>query len=121
MPILETDPALDDVVETITEVASSVGLAAYRVDQLDSSGRITDSIINGLKSAGHVVVDLTHARPNVYWEAGFCHGLGKLPVYIARKGTIPEFDVKDYPVIYYSNMKQLRQGLKKRLAKQLES
>src|SRR5581483_4444639 len=76
MPILETDPALDDVVETITEVASSVGLAAYRVDQLDSSGRITDSIIKGLKSAGHVVVDLTHARPNVYWEAGFCHGLG---------------------------------------------
>jgi hypothetical protein len=121
MPMLETDPALDDVVETITEVASSVGLAAYRVDQLDSSGRITDSIINGLKSAGHVVVDLTHARPNVYWEAGFCHGLGKLPVYIARKGTLPEFDVKDYPVIYYSNMKQLRQGLKKRLAKQLES
>lgn len=120
MPMLEADPALEDVLEAIREAAASVGLQAYRVDQLDSSGRITDSIINGLKSSGHVVVDLTHARPNVYWEAGFCHGLGKLPVYIARKGTNPEFDVKDYPVIYYSSMKQLRQGLVKRLAKQLE-
>lgn len=119
MPMLETDPALDDVVETIAQAASSVGLKAYRVDQLDSSGRITDSIVDGLKNSGHVV-DLTHARPNVYWEAGFCHGLGKLPIYIARKGTNPAFDVKDYPVIYYTNMKQLRQGLTKQLSKQLE-
>jgi hypothetical protein len=119
MPMLAADPALEDVVDAIKQSASSLGINAYRVDQLETSGKISDSIVEGLKSAAYIVVDLTHARPNVYWEAGFCHGLGKLPVYIARAGTNPEFDVKDYPVIYYSSMKQLREGLTKRLARQV--
>jgi hypothetical protein len=121
MPMIATDPALEDVVEAIRQSASSLGLDAYRVDQLETSGKISDSIVDGLKAAAHIVVDLTHARPNVYWEAGFCHGLGKLPIYIARAGTNPEFDVKDYPVIYYASMKQLREGLTKRLASQIST
>lgn len=119
MPMLSSDPGLVDVHDSIRVVAQSLGLKAYRVDDLETSGRITDSILEGLRNAAAIVVDLTHSRPNVYYEAGYAHGLGKIPIYIARSGTALEFDVKDYPVIFYENMKALRDRLSRRLKKQL--
>ena len=115
MPMIETDPALVDVLDAIQETAKALHLEGNRVDQLAIPGKITDSIVDGLKTASYVVVDLTHTRPNVYWEAGYTHGLGKVPIYIARKGTSPEFDVKDYPVIYFANNRELREKLEARL------
>jgi hypothetical protein len=121
MPMIESDPALEDVLDTIENTAKALGLEANRVDQLEDSGRITDSIVDGLKKSAYVVVDLTHARPNVYWEAGFTHGLGKIPIYIARKGTTLEFDVKDYPVIYFANNKSLGERLMTRLRQLMDT
>ena len=108
--------AFEDVLDAICQAASSCGLEAYRVDQLEISGRITDSIVEGLRKAKLVVVDLTALSPNIYWEAGFSHGLGKLPIYIAAKGAgeLP-FDIKDYPVIYYESIRSLREQLTRRM------
>jgi hypothetical protein len=116
MPMIETDPALDDVHEAIKAVFRELALHAERVDDPSSGERITDRVIASIRSSEDVVVDLTHNRPNVYFEAGYAHALGKLPVYIARKGTSIEFDLKDYPVMFFRNMRELREGLKKRLA-----
>ena len=54
-------------------------------------------------------------RPNVLFEAGFAHGIGKIPIYVAREGTTIHFDVKDYPVIQFRNMKELKDGITRRL------
>jgi hypothetical protein len=51
----------------------------------------------------------------VYFEAGYAHGKGKVPIYLAREGTKLEFDLKDYPVIFFGNMKELKESLEKRL------
>lgn len=115
MPMSESDPDLEDVHDTIKSVAGELGLNAERVDDPNSGERITDRVIASIQKSEHVVVDLTHNRPNVYFEAGYAHALGKLPIYIARRGTSIEFDLKDYPVIFFQNMRQLREGLRKRL------
>ena len=62
-----------------------------------------------------MIVDLTASKPNVFDEAGYAHALGKTPIYVARHGTKLEFDLKDYPVIFFRNMKQLKDSLEKRL------
>ena len=121
MKMGQDDSSLVDVLDSICQVAKSLELVAYRVDELDTSGRITDSIVEALRKSDFVVVDLTGARPNVYWEAGFAHGLGKTPIYIAHEGTDIGFDIKDYPVIYYTSMKMLRDKLGSRLKNLLES
>jgi hypothetical protein len=48
-------------------------------------------------------------------EAGYAHTLGKAPIYVAREGTKLEFDLKDFPVIFFKNYKQLKDDLKKPL------
>ena len=92
------------------------GIHAERVDEQQSNERITDRILESIRKAEFVIVDLTHERPNVFYEAGYAHALGKTPVYLARVGTPIHFDIKDYPVIEYRNMKELKEGLYKEIA-----
>ncbi|MCX6897957.1 MAG: hypothetical protein NT105_04580 [Verrucomicrobia bacterium] len=115
MPMDENDHDLIDVLDAIKEGARRCGIQAERVDEPDSNERITDRIIESIQKAEFVIVDLTDQRPNVYWEAGFAHASGKTPVYIARHETKIEFDIKDYPVIFFKSLKQLKDDLEKRL------
>lgn len=46
------------------------------------SGKIDDEIIADIKRSRFSVVDLTGQRQNVYYEAGFAHGLG-IPVFFS--------------------------------------
>ena len=109
------NPQLDDVIDAIKEGSAKCGVNAERIDEVLSNERITDRLLNSVKEAEFVVVDLSYARPNVYYEAGYAQGLGKTPVYIARAGTEIHFDLKDYPIIYYASMRELKAALAARL------
>lgn len=94
MPI--DDGSYDDVLEAIKEACQRCGLTAERIDEAESNDRITDRILESIRKAQFVVVDLTDSRPrpNVFYEAGYAQGIGRLPIYIARKGTALHFDLK---------------------------
>ncbi len=111
MPMKAGKPEYDDVHDAIKAAAAECGLNAERVGAVESNERITDRILESIRRAHFVVVDLTDARPNVFYEAGYAQGLGKTPIYVARKDTQLEFDLKDYPVIFFESMRELRQGL----------
>jgi len=115
MAIDPTDPHLEDVLDSIKEAADKCGIHAERVDEVQSNNRITDRILESIEKAQFVIVDLTYARPNVFYEAGYAQGLNKTPIYIAKDGTKLEFDLKDYPVIFFKNMRELKTGLEQRL------
>ena len=114
MPIGPANP-FDDVLDSIKESCQRCGLTAERVDEAESNERITDRILESIQKAEYVVVDLTESRPNVFYEAGYAQGIGKLPIYIAKSGTTLEFDLKDYPVIFFNSYRELKQRLESRL------
>jgi hypothetical protein len=113
MPIASGD--FDDVLDSIKEACRRCGLTAERIDEAQSNERITDRILESIRKAEYVVADLTAARPNVFYEAGYAHGIGKIPIYIAREGTQLEFDLKDYPVIFFDTYRRLKDALEERL------
>jgi len=115
MPINHHDPQLEDVLDSIKEAAQRCGTHAERVDESQTNERITDRILESIRRAEYVIVDLTDSRPNVFYEAGYAQGLNKTPIYIARDGTKLEFDLKDYPIIFFRNMRELKDGLERRL------
>ena len=114
MPIGPANP-FDDVLDAIKETCKNCGLTAERVDEAQVNERITDRILESIQKAEYVIVDLTESRPNVFYEAGYAQGIGKLPIYIARSGTVLEFDLKDYPVIFFESYRELKQNLEARL------
>lgn len=107
MPI-EPANLFDDVLDSIKEGCNACGLIVERVDEAQTNERITDRILESIQKAEYVIVDLTESRPNVFYEAGYAQGIGKIPIYIAKKGTELEFDLKDYPVIFFDSYRAER-------------
>lgn len=117
--IMAIDPAissLDDVQDSIKSVCNELSIVAERVDEQQVNDKITDRIIESIQKANYVICDLSYSRPNIYYEAGYAHGYGKIPIYIAQYNTKLEFDIKDYPVIFYRSLKELRSFLTKRIS-----
>ncbi len=115
---MSIDPSnrdLEDVLDAIKIASKDLSIEAERIDDQESNTRITDRIFEAIRVAQFVIVDVTGARPNVFYEAGYAQGIGKIPIFLARQGTKIEFDIKDYPIIFYDNMRSLREGLKTRL------
>jgi len=121
MSIDKDNHQLVDVLEAIKEAAKEFGIAAERIDEAESNEQITPRILSSIRRAEYVIADLTNERPNVFYEAGYAEGVGKTPIYIARDGTKLHFDVKDYPIIVFRNMKELKEGLGRRIRALIEA
>lgn len=61
--------------DAINRTCTEFGLNAIRVDNEISSESIVDRIQQHLLEATYVIADLTHARPNCYYEIGFFDAL----------------------------------------------
>ena len=109
-------PAFD----AIQAAATAVGLRAERVKDVPGDYRITDRIMSSIRRAKLVVVDLTHERPNVYFELGFARGLGKTVITIMRAGTEPHFDVRDWTYLTYVDSRPLERDLVERFKYEVE-
>lgn len=115
MPINKENPELDDVLDSIKEVCSNLELVSERVDEILNNERITDNILDGIKRTQFVIADLTYSKPNVYFEAGYALACGKTPIFICKQNHQIEFDVKDYPVIFFNSLRKLKQQLQSRI------
>ncbi|MFD6613172.1 TIR domain-containing protein [Micromonospora chalcea] len=107
-------PEMEPVFEAIQVAALDVGLRAERVKDVPGDYRITDQMLSMIRRARLVVADLTHERPNVYFELGYARGLGKTVVTIAREGSAIHFDVRDWSYLRYFDSRPLEQDIRER-------
>lgn len=98
--------------------AKHVDAACARVDREEFSGDIVDQIQRLIQSSTAVIVDLSGAKPNVLYEAGYAHALDKPTVHICSTplAQLP-FDVRNWNTLQYSvgQTTQLREPLARRL------
>lgn len=89
----------------IDDAVSSFGtdLVAYRADDSDAPGRITDQIIDSLEESDLVISDITGNNANVGWELGFAHAQSKPCVIVKRRDSSnAPFDIYDQRRVDYS-------------------
>ena len=91
------------------------GHEPFRIDQTEDIGKVDDLIIAEIKRSRFVIADFTHddgVRGNVYYEAGFAHGLGISVIFTCREDLINEahFDTRQYNHIVWDTAEDLRKN-----------
>ncbi len=91
------EPIYDD---HIVPVVSQMGLDCLRADKIFSNRPIVDDILDAVRNARIVVSDLTDGNPNVFYETGICHAMGKEVILITQDRDVP-FDLRHLRHIKY--------------------
>lgn len=91
------------VYKGIKEVAAHHGLRCHRADDIWDHSTIIQDVFSLLYRSFIVVCDFTNKNPNVFYEAGIAHTLGKHVIPLTQHpGDIP-FDLQAHRYIRYLN------------------
>jgi len=98
--------------------AACVEAGAYceRVDEQIFQESILERIYNQISKADLIVADMSGRNPNVFYEVGYAHALGKHVILLTNKAEDIPFDLKHYPhIVYGSSIIYLKGELTKRI------
>jgi hypothetical protein len=102
---------MTDAYGAIRDECKKLRLRSKRVDENTGSGLVIREITELIERSEFIVCDLTHERPNVYYELGYAHGVGNEALdilLVAKEGTVLHFDIAPLRVHYYSSTEHLR-------------
>ncbi len=114
MAIDDEVPELEDVFMAIRDTCDGFGITAYRANDIEHQDRITDRILEEIRTCEYLIADLSLERPNVYYEIGYAHAIHKKPILFRRRETKVHFDLSVHNVPPYKNATELKALLKAR-------
>jgi len=92
-----------------------------RGDDINVNENLLSHIIEEMLSSTFVVANISGRNPNVFYELGIAHALGKDIVLVARSEKDITFDLSSSQVVIYSHKDGLLKGIDKWLVSTLES
>ena len=100
-------------------------MSVERADDIFSDGAIVEDIWKAIINAFVLVADCTGRNPNVFYEIGIAHAMGKPVVLLTQDSSDVPFDVRHLRLIRYkataTGFKRLESALQKTLAKVQEA
>ena len=95
------DVALDPVFQTIQNSCAAAGYRGLRADNIWENTTIIQDIFSLIYRSSVVIVDFTGKNPNVMYETGIAHTLGKLVIPISQSIDDVPFDMRHHRVLPY--------------------
>jgi len=87
--------------DSIKKVVSEAKLTVGRADDFFRAGAIVNDIWSAISAARVIVADCTGRNPNVFYEIGLAHAIGKETVLITQSLKDIPFDLRHLRVIEY--------------------
>lgn len=113
----ELKPVYEDHVRPVIEKA---GLQCERADEIRGATVITRDIWERVNRARFLVADLTRQNPNVFYELGLAHAIGKDVILLSQSMDFVPFDLKSNRIIVYEYTPRGVKKLEEELAKTVD-
>jgi PAS domain S-box-containing protein len=118
--LMQFTPELKAVYKNhIIDVAKKLGLSVSRADDLSTTRAIMSDVWASICAARAIIADCTGLNPNVFYEIGIAHAIGKPVILITQSIAELPFDLSHIRFIAYEytpdGMKQFERKLEKTL------
>jgi len=87
--------------KVIRPAVEATGLLCIRGDEIYGNQRIMNDIWHSIRSSRLIIAELTGKNPNVLYEIGLAHAIGKPIIIITRNSDDVPFDLKDLRYLFY--------------------
>ena len=85
----------------IRPLGEELGVSIRRADEIVKAGPFMDKVWDGICAADLIIADCTQQNPNVFYEIGMAHTIGKTVVLLTRSEDDIPSDIKHYEYIPY--------------------
>lgn len=100
----------NSIYSVIQDAISSTGFSCVRADDIWEHHTIIQDIVNIIAKSKVVICDCSRKNPNVFYEAGIAHAIGKEVILIAQSEHDIPFDLRHLRYIHYlPNIEGLRE------------
>lgn len=100
---------------TLEQIGEELGFQTMRVAQYYSSGMILEEIVRSIRDAHLIIADLTRGNPNVCYELGIAHALGKRVFLVAEDPDACRIDFGALRVCKFDGTQAGRERLSREL------
>jgi hypothetical protein len=104
--LMPFEPGLTEIYTTVVKPAvEAKGLICRRADDINSNNAIMSDIWKSICEARFIIADLSTRNPNVMYELGVSHTVGKETILIHQDtdGSKFPFDISHFRIINYQN------------------
>lgn len=109
------------VYDTISAAALSAGLRCNRADNIWEHHTIIQDVVSLIDRSRIVVCDLSGRNPNVFYETGIAHSLGREVILITQHADDVPFDLRHIRYITYLNNTQGLSDLQQKLTDRMQT
>jgi hypothetical protein len=115
------DAGFNPVYESIRQAADNVGLRCRRADDIWENAAIIQDVVALIDRSRVVVCDCSGRNPNVFYEAGIAHTLGREVIFITQSEQDIPFDLRHLRYIRYLNNAEGRASLTEALQARIKT
>jgi hypothetical protein len=106
-------PRFDKVYETIQRLVEAKGYECLRADQVFRATDIMYVVVEMIHRADVVIADVTGRNPNVFYELGYAHAIGKETVLLTQNEKDVPFDVRQRQFVLYRPGSRMKSQLRR--------
>jgi hypothetical protein len=111
--------SFDEVYTTLKEAATDAGLHCRRADDIWENPAVIQDVVSLIDRSRVVICDCTDRNPNVFYEVGIAHTLGREVILITQNERDIPFDLRHLRYVSYLNNGEGRRSLREKLVPRL--
>lgn len=113
------DASFTDIYETLKLASKDAGFRCRRADDIWENPAVIQDVVSLIDKSRVVICDCTGRNPNVFYEIGIAHTLGREVILITQAESDIPFDLRHLRFLKYLNNSEGRSELRARLSRRL--